>query len=351
MANPVPTHTAPTHSAPTPHVPRSRKAAMVVQLLLRDGGDLPLNQLPEAAQARLTRELGALNIIDRKTLNTVALEFAAELADVALTAPGSVEAALKSLDGRISAATVARLREEAAAQAGSDPWTLVLGMPAEDLVPITLTESPEISAILLSKLPTTKAATLLGMVPGETARHIAYAMSKTTGVRSDAIGRIGAGLARHYCGAAMPAFNDTAESRIGAILNSSPASTRDSVLEGLLSQDQAFGEGVRRAIFTFADIPARLAIPDVPKILRDIDPADLVRALASAAGTGGPLAVAADHLLDNMSTRMADNLREEMGEAGKIKLSDAEAAQTAVVQAIRNAADAGTVVLINEDED
>ena len=79
---------------------------MVVQLLLRDGGDLPLSDLPEDAQARLTRELGALNMVDRTTLHTVAREFAAELSDVALTAPGSVEAALKSLDGRISASGV-----------------------------------------------------------------------------------------------------------------------------------------------------------------------------------------------------------------------------------------------------
>jgi len=145
-------------------------------------------------------------------------------ADVALTAPGSVEAALKSLDGRISAATVARLREEAAAKTGSAPWTIVLELEPKDMIPITQAESPEVCAILLSKLPTSKAATLLGLMPGENARRVAYAMSKTTSVRPDAIARIGTGLAQHYCGASLPAFTDTAESRIGAILNSSPRS-------------------------------------------------------------------------------------------------------------------------------
>lgn len=330
---------------------RSRKAAMVVQLLLREGGDLPLSQLPEDAQARLTKELGALNIIDKTTLNSVALEFAQELAEVALTAPGSVEAALKSLDGRISAGTVARLREEAAARTGSDPWAIVLDLTPEEMLPITAAESPEVVAILLSKLPTEKAATLLGLMPGERARRIAFAMSRTTNIKSDAIARIGTGLALHYCGASLPAFAETAESRVGAILNSSPAATRDQILEGLLSQDKTFGEGVRKAIFTFADIPARLAALDVPKVLRDIDPGDLVRALASAKEEGGALAAATTHLLENMSTRMADNLREEMGEVGKIKQSDGEAAQTAVVTAIRAAADAGTVVLVVEEEE
>jgi flagellar motor switch protein FliG len=338
-------------SLPRTDITRSRKAAMVVQLLLRSGGDLPLSQLPEAAQARLTRELGALNIIDKATLNSVAQEFARELADVALTAPGSFEAALKSLDGRISAATVARLREEAAAQSGSDPWTIVLALPAEEMLPITDAESAEVCAIFLSKLPTSKAAILLGLMPGDRARRIAYAMSKTTNVTSDTIVRIGTGLAQHYCGASLPAFSESAEQRIGAILNSTPASTRDKVLEGLLSQDPTFGESVRKAIFTFADIPARLAIADVPKVLRDIDQTDLVRALASATEMGGLLALAVAHLLDNMSTRMADNLREEMSESSKIKQSDAEAAQTAVVTAIRAAADAGTITLNLDGED
>lgn len=335
---------------PTP-MSQSRKAAMVVQLLLREGGDLPLSQLPEGAQTRLTKELGALNIIDRATLNSVAEEFQRELEDIALTPPGSIEAALQSLDGRISPGAAAILRKEVAAKAGTDPWITVLAMPPEDMVEITEHESPEVCAILLAKLPTSKAAALLGLISGERARRVAYAMSKTTNIKADSIARIGAGLAQQYSNASVPAFSDTAESRMGAILNSSTALTRDQVLEGLISTDKTFGEGVRKTIFTFADIPSRLAALDVPKVLREVDQSELVRALASATKTGGMLAVSVSYLLDNMSVRMADNLREEIEECGKIKTADGEEAQSAVVAAIRVAADAGTIKLVVEEED
>jgi len=337
--------------ATLPSVTQSRKAAMVVQLLLREGSELPLSQLPEAAQLRLTRELSALNVVDKATLNAVAQEFERELSNVGMTAPGSVEAALKSLEGRISPATAARLREEAAAQSGSDPWGIVLALDTADMLPITRAESPEVSAILLSKMPTAKAADLLGKMPGDAARRIAYAMSKTTAIRTDAIARIGTGLAQQYCGAALPAFAETAEARVGAILNSSASAIRDRILEDLISQDPGFGESVRKAIFTFEDIPARLVPTDVPKILRDVDPADLMRALASAIAGGGALEAAADYLLGNMSTRLADSLREEMGEIGKVKQADGEAAQTAVITAIRAAADEGTIALIVPEDD
>lgn len=333
-------------------VSRSQKAAMVVQLMLRDGGDLPLSQLPEDAQARLTKELGALSMVDRATLDRVIEEFSEELSQVALTAPGSVEAALKSLDGRISSATIARLREEAATGGnGRDPWLSVLDLEPEDMLPITEAESPEICAVLLSKLPTETAAKLLGLMPGDRARRIAFAMSRTSGIKASAISRIGAALAQQYCTASAPAFAEPAEARIGAILNSSAAATRDQILEGLLSQDPNFGAGVRKAIFTFEDILTRLAPLDVPKVLRDVENDDLVRALASATAAGGPAAEVTSYILENMSKRMADSLREEMDEVGTIKPSDAEAAQNAVVAAIRTAADAGTISLIVEEED
>lgn len=330
-------------------VSRSQKAAMVVQLILREGSDLPLNELPENAQARLARELGALSIIDKDTLHNVAEEFADALDNVGLTAPGSVEAALRSLDGHISPATAARLREEAGANGNVDHWAQVAALEAEDMIPITEAESPEICAVMLSKIPTDKAAALLNLMPGASARRIAYAMSKTASILPPAIARIGEGLAQNYCGGSISSFTESAENRIGAILNSSAPTTRATVLEGLLEQDPDFGKSVRKAIFTFEDIPSRLEITDVPKILRDVDNGDLVRALASAKATGANFAVVSEYLLENMSKRMAENLRDEMSEAGSIKAADGEAAQSAVVAAIRSAAEAGTIALVTPE--
>lgn len=333
------------------NLPRSRKAAMVVQYLLREGHDIPLAKMPEDIQMRLTHELGALKVVDRATLDTVAREFADELGNVALTVPGNIEGAFAALEGKLSPQAAARLREQAAAKQGADPWTQVLALDPDKIAHVLQTESIEVGAVLLSKLPTGKAAEILGMLPGELARRIAYAVSRTAGVLPDAVTRIGTALARQYCSAAAPAFLQPPSQRVGAILNSSGAETREQVLEGLGSEDEAFAEQVRKAIFTFTDIPARLETPDVPKIIRDIPGADLVTALSAAAEEGGPAAEAAEFVLSNMSQRMADSLREEMGERGKVKKSDAEAAQAAVVSAIRAAADAGTITLVEPEED
>jgi flagellar motor switch protein FliG len=327
-----------------------RKAAMVVQLLLAEGQKLSLAGLPEHQQMLLTRELGSLRLIDRATLDAVATEFAKLLDSIALATPGGVEGALAALGTQISPATAARLREEASHSSGGDPWAQVLALPIEALKPIMEGEATEVCAILLSKLPVPKAAELLGQLPGERARRIAFAVSQTGQVTPAAVARIGAGLAADHCVASTPAFSQPPVHRVGAILNSSLAATRDSVLEGLGSDDPAFADLVRKAIFTFLDIPARLARNDVPKVIRGVDGAVLVTALGAGLAEGEASAAVSEFILANMSQRMADQLREEIGERGKIKKSDGEAAQNLLIAAIRERADAGEVTLIEADE-
>ncbi|WP_377506506.1 FliG C-terminal domain-containing protein [Octadecabacter sp. R77987] len=332
-------------------VSRSRKAAMVVQMLLAEGQRLSLSSLPEETQLRLTRELGAMRTIDRTTLLQVAAEFTRDLESVALTAPGGVEKALHALDGQISPATAARLREEASKSNGGDPWAQVIAMSPSDLRAIATGEALEVCAVLMSKLPVAKAAELMGLIPGERARRIAFAISRTSAITPDAVARIGAALANQYAGTQAPVFAQPPVQRVGAILNSVAAATRDSVLAGLVDEDAGFADDVRKAIFTFPDITTRLAAGDVPKVIRNVDNADLVTALAAATASGGQDAESADFVLANMSQRMADSLREEMGERGKVKKSDGESAMNAVVAAIREAVDAGEITLVSTEEE
>ncbi len=331
-------------------VSQRRKAAMIVQMVLSDGSKLSLSLLPENLQALLTRELGALRMVDRTTLNAVATEFAQDLESVALMSTGGIEGALHALAGQISPATAARLRDEAAHAKGGDPWMQISARTPLDLVPLMETEGYEVCAVALSKLPVAKAAELLGLLTGERARRISYAMSQTAGISPDAVLRIGQALAGEYCNGLIAAFDHPPVQRIGAILNASPAITRDSVLDGLGGDDPAFAEQVRRAIFTFADIPERIAPLDIPKVIRGVEGTVLVTALAAGIADGGTAAETTEFILKSISQRMADQLREDISERGKVRKSDGEAAQAALIITIRARIDAGEVKLIEHEE-
>lgn len=328
---------------------RRAKAAIVVRMLLNDGADIPLEDLPEELQAHLTKAMGAMRTVDRDTLQYVAAEFADEVERIGLSFPGGMVGALTALDGRISPQTAARLRKEAGVREAGDPWKRIRDLEAALLLPILQDESVEIAAVMLSKLPVPKAADLLGKLPGPRARQITYAVSKTGSVSPDAVDRIGLSLASQLNDRPVRAFDDGPVERVGAILNSTTSITRDDMLAGLDATDEGFANAVRKAIFTFANIPARIAPRDVPRILRMVEQETLVTALAGASAMG--LQASADYLLANMSARLADQLREEVDEADTPTPADADIAMALLITAIRQLESDGDLVLVTEVED
>jgi flagellar motor switch protein FliG len=290
-----------------------------------------------------------MRYVDRGTLADVVAEFAQELEGMGLTFPRGVAGALTALDGRISPQTAARLRKEAGVRQQGDPWDQVKQADVAALIPIVERESTEVAAVLLSKLDVARAADLLGKLPGELARRITYAVSQTGAVSPEAVDRIGLALAAELHDIPETAFAQGAVERVGAILNFSPAATRDDVLTGLDEADQEFANLVRRAIFTFVHIPERVKPTDIPRITRDVDQAVLVTALAGAAS--GDLAPVAEFILSNMGKRMAEAMREEMQERGRVRLRDAEEAMTAVVNAVRTLEAAGEIAYVAPEED
>ena len=332
-------------------LPGRRKAAIIVQMCLAEGVKPPVDLLPEDLQVELTRELGHLSMVDRNTLLSIAEEFANDLEGVGLAPPTGLDAALTAMGSHLSPTALSRLRAEAAQARGLDPWAALLALDPPDIAAILRNESVEVAAVLLSKLPVPKAATTLGLIPGDIARRIAYAVSRTAQVTPEAVARIGRALAADYCGVPVPAFAHPPVERLGAILNQAQQATRDQLLDGLVDMDPKFAEGVRRAIFTFRHIPSRVRPTDIPRLLRALDQSTLITALAAAIGLGGEDAVSAEFILTNISQRMAEALREEIGDRGRIKRQEGEEAMAAVIAAIRSAEQTGEIALVDIEEE
>ncbi|MEO0830044.1 MAG: FliG C-terminal domain-containing protein, partial [Pseudomonadota bacterium] len=86
------------------------------------------------------------------------------------------------------------------------------------------------------------------------------------------------------------------------------------------------------------------------KAIRGLDQADLLTALASVKGPEEEKA--RDFILGSMSKRLAEGMQEEIGELGKVKEKDGDAAKGALVAEIRRLEAAGEIHLVaNDDED
>ncbi len=324
---------------------------MIVQLLIGDGGKLSLSDLPPAIQTELARELGEIRLVDRQTVYSVATEFAQELGSIGLSAPGGPDAAIEALAAHISPEIANQLRAELAKATDGDPWSMIEALAEPELLDLMTIQSVEVCAVTMSKLPVAKAADLLAKLPGERARRITYAMSRTQDIQPRTVRNIGQALVGDHCGSKITAFEKSPDARLGAILNSSPAETRESLLDDLDQQDAGFAATVRKNIFTFQDISTRVAALDIPQCIRGVDPEVLTTAIAAALSDGDKNAEAAEYMLANISQRMSTQVREDAQEMGKISDKEADTAMRGVSAAIRLLADEGTITLIVDDDE
>ncbi|WBU55618.1 flagellar motor switch protein FliG [Paracoccus sediminicola] len=320
-----------------------QKAAVIVRLIVGDGEQLSLERLSPEAQAALAQEMALMGMVDRQTRDQVVQEFCDSLESVGLTFPDGLDGTLDMLHGTLSQDITDRLRRRAAMAGHADPWDRIAAMPTAQLAELALGEAVEIAAVLFSKLPVSKAAEGFALMPAERARQIAYAMSMTGGIEAPALRRIGVALLQAAEALARPALDGGPVEKVGAILNFVPAGTRDEVLTGLDEEDADFAREVRKSIFTWANIPERIDPRDVTRILREVEPLSLQRAIAGAKDANLP---AAEFLLANISARMAESLRDEIENLGRLTEDDSEAARADVVASIRRMEEAGDLFLI-----
>lgn len=323
-----------------------QKAAVVVRYMLAEGAELNLASLPASAQAALAQEMAIMDLVDKETRDAVISEFCDQLESVAFAFPGTIDGALSLLDGHLSDATTSRLRRMAVLNGISDPWERVAAMTGSVLAELARIEAVEVAAVMFANLPVARAAEVFRLIDPDLARQIAYAMSLTSTIEAPALRRIGLALVQAADSLPQPALEGGPVEKVGALLNFAQASTRDAVLAGLSDDDAEFAENVRKAIFTWANIPARIDTRDVPRIVREVESTTMLKAMVGATGKDAPTV---DFLLGALSSRLAEGMREEMAAMGKVSTQEREDAMSEVVAVIRRMEADGELFLIAPD--
>lgn len=336
--------------APTDPIDDSRtKAAIIVRLLRSVDAELSLSALPARAQVALARAIGTMGPVDRDMVNATVEEFASAVDRIALPSTGGVSAALRALDGHISPDVAAQVAEEHALNDPNHAWVRLSRLTDEDLLRVMEGESIQIAALLISKLPVDQSARLLSLMPGDRARRIAISTPALDTMNSTAVHDIARALVQDYCAAKPNNFDTDAVGRVGAILNSTGSERRNEVLDGLNQDNPEFAARVREAIFTFENIPERIEPLDIPKVIRVLDTAQLTLALGGALNGAPGEAKAAEFVLENMSKRMASQIREDIAADPAPRRGDVEEMHRLLIESIRGAIETGEITQVPQE--
>ncbi len=128
------------------------------------------------------------------------------------------------------------------------------------------------------------------------------------------------------------------------IMNYMSGDNETGIIESLKEYDEAMAQKILDSMFIFEDI-ATLKDSVIQLILRDIPSEQLVIALKGASEQ------MRTKIYNNMSTRAAEMLKEDLENRGPVRLSEVEATQKQILQAVRKMADDGVIELGYKEDD
>ena len=127
-------------------------------------------------------------------------------------------------------------------------------------------------------------------------------------------------------------------------MNNLDRTSEKNIFDGLSDHDADLAEEIRKKMFVFEDI---ITMDDrsVQRFVRDCDARDLVLALKAAN------ADVANKLFANMSTRMAESIKDDLEITSNVRMRDVEEAQQRIVSIIRDLEEKGEVIILKGGKD
>jgi len=191
------------------------------------------------------------------------------------------------------------------------------------------TEQPQTIAFVLSYLEKDKAGPIIGMFNQDIREEVIERLGMMEPTSLELINKVANSLSKNLDTKHKATMNKSGGIRMVAdLLNTLTKEDSKAILANIEERNPSLGAEIRKKMFSFDDL-VRLELPDLQRIMREVDSGDLTVALKSAPDQ------LRDAILQAVSKRAAETLQEELEMMGPVKLTEVEAAQERVIQVVR----------------
>ena len=213
-----------------------------------------------------------------------------------------------------------------------------------DMDPLGITnlikeEQPQTIALVVSYLPPAKAGDVLLRLPESIRETVVERLAKLEPTPIEVVETVGRTLSKRIGEKITRSLNQTGGFQSAAsMLKKMDKDARDDILNNMDERIPDLVRDIKSKMFTFDDL-ADLDNRALQKAMTQVDLDKLPMALIAATDR------VRESLLDAMSKRAAEGVIEEMDNLGKVKLSEINAAQEAVVAIVREMEESGEIEL------
>ncbi|MHA1530323.1 MAG: flagellar motor switch protein FliG [Alphaproteobacteria bacterium] len=334
--------------AGTRRLTRQQKAVVIIGVLGSEAAGRVLEQLDETSLRHFTHAMSGLKRIDATQVRATIAEFLSDLAQDEEVVRGGLAQARGLLEQHVGEGLLLRILDDVDSPSAHNVWQKLAKVSDEALADFLTREHPQTTAVVVSKFGPEHAARILNRLDPEMARDVVIGLARVASLDPHVIEAIGDTMSRDFLATHSDAdYKRNPADRVGAIMNYTSPSVRDHILDHIGIEQPEFAEEIRRKMFTVEDIPARVPRRAVAAVVRSIDQETLLKVLFT---TRESAPEAGEFILDNLSTRMAEQLREELGEITSVRRKEGESAQAEIIRVIRELVARGEIELVEEDE-
>lgn len=316
-----------------------QKAAILLIALGPERSSKVFKHLKDDEIESLTLEIANTKSIPSETKDNVLDEFYEVCLAQQYIAEGGIAYAKELLDKALGEDRARDVIGRLTASLQVRPFEFVRKADASQLLNFIQDEHPQTIALILAYLSATQAAAVISALTPEKQADVARRIAMMDRTSPDVIKEVEKVLEKKLASLVNQDYTIVGGvDSIVSILNTVDRSTEKHIMENLEVEEPELADEIRRRMFVFEDI-LMLDNRSIQTVLREVENNELAIALKNANEDVQKV------IFDNLSTRLASMIKEDMEFMGPVRLKDVEDAQQKIVNIIRKLEDSGEIVI------
>ena len=323
---------------------QQKAAAVIVSLGTEKASQLYQYMDPEDVE-QITLEVARLGYVDAATTEEVLKEYYQMCQTNKAVTEGGLEYARAVLEKAYGAQMADSLLDKVTKSLTNREVSFLNKADEKSLYAALQHERPQTIALVLSYVDPEKSAAVIEELDPERQMKVVENIANMESASPAAVKIIEAEMEKKFTN--LMATNNVkvgGVDYVASIMNNLDRSSEKSIFDRLSDHNAELADEIRKRMFVFEDI---MGMDDrsVQRFVRDCDPRDLVLALK------GSNADVANKIFSNMSTRMAQSIRDDLEITTNVRIRDVEEAQQRIVAIIRDLEEKNELIIIKGGKD
>jgi flagellar motor switch protein FliG len=311
------------------------KAAILMMALSPARVQELMARLEDEEVERILASVSRFEVVPSSTLEKVLLEFQEAIGKHEISIQGGRDQAMALISGSIDDERATRLMEKLGRDEKRIDWTLRDYSP-EFIADQLSSEHPQSIALILAQLPSERGAAVVAHLDDDVRAEVMLRVANLQTVSSNVVHDLEDEIAimfRRRVGAPTPLGGTEVAAKL---LNGVPKADGQLILDKMDTRDPEIAADIRKQMLTFNDLES-IDKRGFQALLREIPTEDLVIALKTASDE------MKTKVFSNVSSRAADQIKEESELLPPMRLSEIEQIQRQIVDVARRLEEEGVL--------